>query len=329
MQGCEPAGRPTTPGVRRAAPAWSRSPPPRRRSGATDDAPRARRSRYPVPSSTMRLKQRLTSEARAARAESADSDIEAGSDRSAGACQGSAGPAGRGADEARRPRCVSLPRRTRQRGRWGGDAHEEGLFPDLEGTRKRLRTPFPGSRTGSNDHLPLWLITFREPPERPAVRGPAPFEPGRSAGGGEARASLDERARSRRQGRPALRSRGRAHAHAAGLTMPLETTTSCGRPESRICQFLALGNTRRRVPGRAVSRVPSSAVSGLLFALPQPIGTHALGDNLSFLGRLLAAPALGRGAAGRRLCRHRGRGRTGRPPPPRRRKQQQRVHAAG
>ena len=199
----------------------------------------------------------------------------------------------------------------------GGDAHEEGLFPDLEGTRKRLRTPFPGSRTGSNDHLPLWLITFRELPERPAVRGPAPFEPGRSAGGGEARASLDERARSRRQGRPALRSRGRAHAHAAGLTMPLETTTSCGRPESRICQFLALGNTRRRVPGRAVSRVPSSALGGLLFALPQPIGTHALGDSLSFLGRLLGAPALGRGAAGRRLCRHRGRGRTGRPPLPR------------
>ena len=83
-----------TPGVRRAAPAWSRSPPPRRRrrSGATDDEPRARRSRYPVPSSTMRLKQRLTSEARAARAESADSDIEAGSDRSAGVCQGSEGP---------------------------------------------------------------------------------------------------------------------------------------------------------------------------------------------------------------------------------------------
>ena len=164
--------------------------------------------------------------------------------------------AGRGADEARRPRCVSLPRRTRQRGRWAETLTKRGLFPDLEGTRKRLRTPFPGSRTGSNDHLPLWLITFREPPERPAVRGPAPFEPGRSAGGGEARASLDERARSRRQGRPALRSRGRAHAHAAGLTMPLETTTSCGRPESRICQFLALGNTRRRVPGRAVSRVP-------------------------------------------------------------------------
>ena len=37
----------------------------------------------------MRLKQRLTSEARAARAESAASDIEAGSDRSAGACQAS------------------------------------------------------------------------------------------------------------------------------------------------------------------------------------------------------------------------------------------------
>ena len=111
---------------------------------------------------------------------------------------------------------------------------------------------------------------------------------------------------------PALRSRGRAHAHAAGLTMPLETTASCGRPESRICQFLALGNTRRRVPGRAVSRIPSSALGGLLFTLPQPIGTHALGDSLSFLGRLLTTPVLGRGAAGRRLCRHRGRGRTGR-----------------
>ena len=248
MQGCEPAGRPTTPGVRRAAPAWSRSPPPRRRSGATDDAPRARRSRYPVPSSTMRLKQRLTSEARAARAESADSDIEAGSDRSAGACQGSEGPPA--AVPTRRGGRGASPSPTYPSTRpLGGDAHEDALFPDLEGTRKRLRTSFPGSRTGSNDHLPLWLITFREPPERPAVRGPAPFEPGRSAGGGEARARLDERARSRRQGRPALRSRGRAHAHAAVLTMPLETTTSCGRPESRICQFLALGNKYLREYG--------------------------------------------------------------------------------
>ena len=35
----------------------------------------------------------------------------------------------------------------------GGDAHEDDLFPDLEGTRKRLRTLFPGSRTGSDDHV--------------------------------------------------------------------------------------------------------------------------------------------------------------------------------
>ena len=161
------------------------------------------------------------------------------------------------------------------------------------------------------DHLPGAARTARR------ARVLRPSSPAAAQAAAKREPSLDERARSRRQGRPALRSRGRAHAHAAGLTMPLETTTSCGRPESRICQFLALGNTRRRVPGRAVSRVPSSALGGLLFALPQPIGTHALGDSLSFLGRLLAAPALGRGAAGRRLCRHHGRGRTGRPPPPR------------
>ncbi len=267
MQGCEPAGRfTTTPGVRRAAPAWSRSPPPRRRrrSGATDDAPRARRSRYPVPSSTMRLKQRLTSEARAARAESADSDIEAGSDRSAGACQGSKGPPA--AVPTRRGGRGASPSPTYPSTRLlGGDAHEDGLFPDLEGTRKRLRTPFPGSRTGSNDHLPLWLITFREPPERPAVRGPAPFEPGRSAGGGEARASLDERARSRRQGRPARRSRGRAHAHAAGLTMcrwrpqhlavdPSPESASFSRSATRVAECPV-------VPFPASLRQPSAAFS--------------------------------------------------------------------
>ena len=94
---------------------------------------------------------------------------------------GKRGTACRGADEARRPRCVSLPPTYPSTRPLGGDAHEDGFFPDLEGTRKRLRTPFPGSRTGSNDHLPLWLITFREPPERPAERRPAPFEPGRSA----------------------------------------------------------------------------------------------------------------------------------------------------
>ena len=167
MQGCEPAGRPTTPGVRRAAPAWSRSPPPRRRrrSGATDDAPRARRSRYPVPSSTMRLKQRLTSEARAARAG-------VGGLRHRGGFRPQLLAPAREARD-RRPRCrrgeaaaVRLPTYPSTRP-LGGDAHEEGLFPDLEGTR--------------NDHLPLWLITFREPPERPAERRPAPFEPGRSA----------------------------------------------------------------------------------------------------------------------------------------------------
>ena len=116
---------------------------------------------------------------------------------------GKRGTAGRGADEARRPRCVSLPPTYPSTRPLGGDAHEDGFFPDLEGTRKRLRTPFPGSRTGSNDHLPLWLITFREPPERPAVRGPAPFEPGRSAGGGvgaDGGSPEGERRRRRRRG---------------------------------------------------------------------------------------------------------------------------------
>ena len=76
----------------------------------------------------------------------------------------------------RRPRCrrgeaaaVRLPPPTYPSTRpLGGDAHEEGLFPDLEGTRKRLRTPFPGladreqrSPSAMVDHLPGAARTAR------------------------------------------------------------------------------------------------------------------------------------------------------------------------
>ena len=57
------------------------------------------------------------------------------------------------------------------------DLVRRGLFHHRALQLPRRPGPFhrPGSGTGSNDHLPLWLITFREPPERPAVRGPAPL----------------------------------------------------------------------------------------------------------------------------------------------------------
>ena len=57
----------------------------------------------------------------------------------------------------------------------------------------------------------------------------------------------------------------RAHAHAGGLTMPPQATTSCGRPEVRFVRFRRSGNSRRalehggRLP-RSVSR-PSSSLA--------------------------------------------------------------------
>ena len=55
---------------------------------------------------------------------------------------------------------------------------------------------------------------------------------------------------------------GSVHAHAVGLTMPPATTTSCGRPESSFCQFLALGNNG----GKYMER--GSATRPLWFAGP-------------------------------------------------------------
>ena len=131
---------------------------------------------------------------------------------------GKRGTAGRGADEARRPRCVSLPRRARQRGRWAGAARTA-----RRATSCALRARPQRKAAGKRE--PVWT----------SVRGVA-----------------------------------------VKAVQPCKAGAEHTRPESRICQFLALGNTRRRVPGRAVSHVPSSALGGLLFALPQPIGTQGL-----------------------------------------------------
>ena len=111
-----------------------------------------------------------------------------------------------------------------------------------------------------------------------------------------ARASLDERARSRRQGRQPRRAgakrrdatrRRRAHAHAVALTMPPVTTTSCGRPKSSFLRFLGLGNILPAITSRPRLIRPSQASGcwALRDQLPSPIHrtTHYAGPPVVFV----------------------------------------------